>query len=218
MNARFTLRIGLLVCVPLVGWSTAACSSKTQADPADPREGPVDPPQLAPGDAVSLAFWREPDLDGEYPIDEAGEAVLPIIGPTVMTGAGTVELKESLLDAYAQELRNQHVQITFMRRVRVLGAVQSPGMYFVDPTMTLGDALAQAGGATDAGKLDGIEILRDDQTVRSGLDVQSLITEQVRSGDQIMVPERSWLSRNTRVVLGGVGAGALVIFAGIFGF
>ena len=217
MKPRFPIRTGLLAGVLFLVPSMVACSSHSPAEP-DPREVAEEPPQLAPGDAISLVFWREPDLNGEYPIDESGTAVLPILGPTVMVGHETTDLKESLNEAYAQQLRNQHVQITFMRRVRVLGAVQSPGMYFVDPTMTLGDALAQAGGATSAGKLDGIQILRGDQAVRSDLDAQSLITEQVRSGDQIMVPERSWLSRNTRVVLGGVGAGALVIIAGLFGF
>jgi hypothetical protein len=35
----------------------------------------------------------------------------------------------------------------------------------------------------------------------------------LRSGDQLFVPERSWLSRNPGVVMGGISATATLIWA-----
>ena len=156
---------------------------------------------LVPGDAIRLAFWREPELDGEYPVDETGTVVLPLLGHRKVTEVPPGELKETLLREYAEQLRNQEVQVTLLRRVRVLGAVHVPGLYYVDPTMTLGDAIALAGGATSDGKLNEIKIFRAGEETRSDLDSSTRIAEEVRSGDQIMVPERSWFARNGAVIV-----------------
>lgn len=167
---------------------------------------------LVPGDAIRLAFWRDPDLSGEYAIDERGSVVLPILGTRSVTGTPAAELKQRLLDDYGAELRDRNdVQVTLLRRVRVLGAVNSPGLYHVDPTMSLGDAIALAGGATNDGKLDGIRIVRGGQEVRTSLDQRMPVMAQIRSGDQILVPERSWFSRNGVFLLGGVLSATAII-------
>jgi len=116
-------------------------------------EAAADKHPLIPGDAIRLAFWREPDFNGDYPVDENGSVVLPILGYRKVNGIPPADLKAILLDEYREQLRNQDVQITLLRRVRILGAVHEPGLYFVDPTMTLGDAVALAGGATGDGKV-----------------------------------------------------------------
>jgi polysaccharide export outer membrane protein len=159
---------------------------------------------LVPGDAIRLTFWREPELSGGYSVDEVGVVVLPLLGARDVTGVPGTRLKQELADAYSRELANQEVQILLLRRVRILGAVKEPGLYHVDNTMTLGDAIALAGGATNVGKLDGIKILRNHGEVRDGLEVNSLLAEQIRSGDQIMVPERSWFSRHGAIVVGAL--------------
>lgn len=156
---------------------------------------------LAPGDAVELSFWREPQLNGDYPVEETGTVVLPILGERTVVHTSALELKRQLLDDYAKQLRNQEVRVTFLRRVRVLGAVKNPGLYRVDPTMTLGDAVALAGGVTHEGKLQSIRIIRNSRDVWSNLDSRASVVEYLRSGDQIVVPERSWFARNGPYVL-----------------
>jgi protein involved in polysaccharide export with SLBB domain len=166
---------------------------------------------LAPGDAIQLALWREPDLSGEYPVDETGLVVLPLLGTRHVTSISMPELKQRLLQEYAQQLRNQEVRIILLRRVRVLGAVKNPGLYRVDPTMTLGDAVALAGGATNDGKLKDIRILRNGAELRSNLDSRAQLTDYVRSGDQIVVPDRGWLARNAHVVFAAALSAAAVV-------
>jgi polysaccharide export outer membrane protein len=148
-----------------------------------------------------LSFWREPELDGEYIVDETGAVVLPLLGHRAVTGIRLTDLKQQLLEEYAEQLRNQEVQITLLRRVRILGAVDEPGLYYIDQTMTLGDAVALAGGATNEGKLDDIKIIRDGEEIRSNLDSTVSVVEEVQSGDQIIVPERSWFARNGAVII-----------------
>jgi protein involved in polysaccharide export with SLBB domain len=81
---------------------------------------------LMPGDAIRLAFWREPGLSGQYSVDEAGVVVLPLLGARDVTGVPGARVKQELADAYGRELANQEVQILLLRRVRILGAVKVP--------------------------------------------------------------------------------------------
>ncbi len=206
---RPTLTLGLLLSSPWTnGWSQAGSAVDSGvAALAEP---------LAPGDAIQLAFWREPQLSGDYPIDETGTVVLPLLGARRVTRMSPAELKRTLLEEYSQQVRNQEVRVTFLRRVRILGAVKNPGLYRVDPTMTVGDALALAGGATAEGKLQEIRVSRNGQEVHSRLDIKVQLLGQVRSGDQIVVPERSWFSRNSGYLVAATisALGVIIAFQG----
>ena len=203
----------ILRTILAIGLLAASSPALVGQGPADSQQDtPPDRHPLVPGDAIRLAFWREPDFNGDYAVDENGSVVLPILGYRKVTGISPAALKEHLLVEYREQLRNQDVQITLLRRVRVLGAVHEPGLYLVDPTMTLGDVVALAGGATSDGKPDDIKIIRNDEEIRSGMDSTTKVVEEVRSGDQIMVPERSWISRKGAVVVAAmVTASALII-------
>lgn len=199
------IALALLLSTP---W--AKCWS--QAGPAVESRVEATAEPLAPGDAIQLAFWREPQLSGDYLIDETGTVVLPLLGARTVTRLSPTELKRTLLEEYAQQVRNQEVRITLLRRIRILGAVKNPGLYRVDPTMTVGDVLALAGGATPEGKLNGIRVFRNGQEVRSRLDINVKLLELVRSGDQILVPERGWFARNGPYVVGaGITAIGIIV-------
>ena len=109
-------------------------------------------------------------------------------------------LRQEILDAYNAQFRNQSIQVTVLRRIRVLGAVQNPGLYHADPTMTVADIVALAGGPTEQGRLDQVRLVRDGREIEARLD--SPVAMQLQSGDQILVPERSWFARNTTWVIG----------------
>jgi polysaccharide export outer membrane protein len=159
---------------------------------------------LQPGDAVRLRFWLEPGLSGDYTVDESGVAVLPLIGPRGVTAEPAAELKRRLQAEYAKEIQNQDVAIALVRRVRVLGAVKEPGLYFVDPTMTLGDVVALAGGITTQGKQGDIKVFHAGREIGSDLRLSDLATRHLTSGDEVVVPERGWFSRNGIVVVGAL--------------
>jgi polysaccharide export outer membrane protein len=59
-----------------------------------------------------------------------------------------------------------------------------------------------AGGATAEGSLDHVRILRDGATVAKDLSLtQTALDFGVRSGDQIFVDRRSWVDRNSALLL-----------------
>jgi len=153
---------------------------------------------LLPGDAVRILIWREPDLSGEFVIDEKGVVTFPMLGKRDVTSIPMGDLRDKLIAEYSTQLKNPSITITPLRRVYVLGEVTKPGLYSVDPTITLAGALALAGGATPNGSLDHLRILRDGQLIRKNVSANtSLSTVNVRSGDQVFVERRSWFDRNS---------------------
>jgi polysaccharide export outer membrane protein len=165
---------------------------------------------LRPGDGVRLAFWRDAAASGLFLVDETGKLSLPYLGDRAATGIAADELKRRLTREYEEYLANQAIQIVLLRRVTVLGSVRSPGMYHVDPTMELHDVLALAGGPTPDGRPTRIQVRRGAETIRYDLRGGAAGAVELRSGDQILVPERGWLWRN-----GAVLAGAAASFLGV---
>jgi polysaccharide export outer membrane protein len=163
---------------------------------------------------VRLKIWREPDLSGDYRIDEKGVAIFPKIGPLPVSRLPTDSLESLLVSSYARYLQNPSIQVTFLRRINVLGEVKNPGLYDVDPTMSLADVIALAGGVSPDGNPKKIELLRRGERQSVQLSPQSRLTDvPLRSGDLLRVPQRSWLSRNGPVVAAGITAVALIATA-----
>lgn len=197
----------LLVAGSLLAAAAAAAEAQTPA--ATETTG-----SLQPGDVIRLRIWREPDLSGEFPVDEKGTAVFPRLGPISVVGLPLDSLKQRLVDSYTVYLRNPAIEVTLLRRITILGAVRNPGLYPVDPTMTLTDAFALAGGISPEAKANKVELVRGGQ--RTQLDISQATRIQdtaVRSGDQLFVPTRSWLSRNTWVITAGVGTTVSILLA-----
>jgi protein involved in polysaccharide export with SLBB domain len=168
---------------------------------------------LRPGDAVRLRIWREPDLSGDFPVNESGVVVLPKIGPRRVIAESPDSLKAWVVRSYATFLRNPSIEVLLVRRIQVLGAVKNPGLYPVEPMMTVADAIALAGGTTPQGRSNKVELRRQGERVPGKLAGRLLIGESpIRSGDQIFVPERSWISRNPGIVVGALGLVTTIIF------
>jgi polysaccharide export outer membrane protein len=171
-----------------------------------------DPP--VSGDVIRLKIWQEPDLSGDFPVDENGIVVLPRLGRVKVTSETPESLEARLIAEYRKYLTHESIDVTVLRRIQILGAVRSPGVYPLDPTMTIADAVAAAGGATSEGRSRQVELVRGGERVPVELYAeQRLADSPIRSGDQLYVPERSWLSRNAAVA-GAIATGVIgLLFA-----
>ncbi len=168
---------------------------------------PASAPSMHPGDLLRLRIYREPDLSGDFQVNERGAVVLPRLGEVRIADWPTDSLQPRLTRAFAEYLRNPTVEVTPLRRIAVTGAVLKPNLYQVDPTMTVMDALAMAGGSAPDGVRDRVELRRNNQRLVASLDQRSLVADlRLQSGDQLFVPQRSWLSRNTWLVSTVIGA------------
>lgn len=194
------LVLALLACAAPVRAQDSASTATTAAAPAQDQGA-----WLQPGDIIKIAIWREADLSGEFRVNEDGLVMLPMLGAVRAVGVPVAELRATLVRRYSRELANPSIDITPLRRIFVLGQVARPGPYAVDPTITLAGAVALAGGATGAGDLRRIFLVRQGslyQTRERVAPLATLNTMAVRSGDQVFVAERPWIERNSTMLVG----------------
>jgi polysaccharide biosynthesis/export protein len=169
---------------------------------------------LRPGDLIRVQIYQEAELNGDFLVDQDGVVILPLIGAQPVTDTPMRELRTRLVEAYRAHLRNPSINITPLRRINVLGEVQRPGIYPVDPTVSLADAIAMAGGATPMGDLRRIRIIRGGQTLSERAEIgETLGAVDIRSGDRVLVDRRSWVERNSTFVVSTVLSVTSIIIA-----
>ncbi len=157
--------------------------------------------ELVPGDAVQVTVFGEEELTGEYPVDQNGVVVFPLLGERRVLGMAADSLEQVLVQDYREFLTDPAINVTVLRRVSVLGEVREPGLYPVDLTMSLNEALALAGGVSPNGNLNDIRLIRGTEVMLRDMEAGVPLTATpVQSGDQIFVGQRSWLSRNMALV------------------
>lgn len=110
---------------------------------------------VGPGDVLAVHVFYEPQLSGSFRVENDGHFGYPFLG-RVSAGGRTVGavaslLKEKLADGY---LKNPQVTVDVeqfrSQSVFVMGEVRTPGKYILSGSITLLDALAQAGSPTSA--------------------------------------------------------------------
>jgi polysaccharide export outer membrane protein len=169
---------------------------------------------VRPGDVIRLWVWREESYSGEFAVDARGWVVLPLLGEVMVPGKTAEQLADTLRDAYRKYLNNRSIQVTVLRRVAVQGEVAKPGLYPADATITISDLISLAGGVTQHGNQKKIRLVRGGRVIVSGLGPGTVLQRSpVESGDQVYVPQKSWLARNSSTFLwGGITvAGAVLV-------
>lgn len=196
-------RLPLVLLALLLGASVSLPAQSSGDARAGGRVQPNEQNSLLPGDVVRVRIWREEDLSGEFQVDENGFVVLPLLGRRQVMGISPAVLREQLTDQYAEYLVNPSVNVTLLRRITVLGEVRVPGLYPVDATVSVAALIALAQGLSPDGDADDIRLVREGRVIRSNLRGTAVIGEEgIRSGDQIIVGKRSWISRNIASLVG----------------
>ena len=112
---------------------------------------------VQPGDRVTLDFFtaagvRSNEIAGERTVDRNGELFLPFLGTVSVLGRDAEAIRALLEDRYSRIFADPVLQVVVKLRVNITGMVRQPGSYYVDPTLTVLDALAEAGGSS--GEID----------------------------------------------------------------
>ena len=107
--------------------------------------------ELGPGDKLRITVYNEAALTGEFTVTPTGTIAFPLIG-AVPVKDGTIEtlqqaLTTRLADGYVNDPRVS-VEIMTFRPYYILGEVNKPGEYPYSSGLTLGQAVAAAGGYT----------------------------------------------------------------------
>lgn len=159
--------------------------------------------KIVPGDIVRLNIWREPDLTGEFLVQEDGLAVLPRLGPLRVVDDTPSSLKNRLVAEYEKTLINPSIEVIVLRRILITGEVGGEGVYPVDPTMSLVEVLALAGGPSASAKRNRVDLIRGDREIKIDLsDPVEVRSVSLQSGDQLDVPRANAWIRNWQLIVG----------------
>ena len=171
---------------------------------------------VAPGDRIYLHVLREPEWSDSLLVSAEGEIALPRTGRFHAAGFTPAAVRDSIQGRLAAYLRDPSVDLVLMRRVVVLGAVKKADVYYVDPSATLRDVLARAGGFTDDADPNRVEIVRGGQHTRLGKwDAVAESALPIASGDQVFVGKRGWFSRNAVATVSSVAVAVSVLLTAI---
>jgi polysaccharide export outer membrane protein len=163
----------------------------------------VDRPYIVqPADTLSIAVWKEPDLQGAAVLVRPdGTFSFPLVGQVDARGKSVIELEQIITTRLKKYISDPVVTVSVAQilgnKVYVIGQVTKPGEFIVNPRVDVMQALSMAGGTTPFAALGSIVVLRrtgNTQTaipfhytdVAKGRDLQQNI--DLQSGDIVVVP------------------------------
>lgn len=184
------------------------------ASPALAQEAPAY--RLQPGDRVEISVLEDPGLNRQVLIGPDGRISLPLAG-SVRAGGQTVDALQSAirgrladdfiepptvtvsLTGVAEGAAEEAVDPALLSTIYIIGQVQGPGRYDLEPPVDILQALAVAGGASTFAARDRIQIRRRvdgadvmilfdyDQVEDGVVPIQPI---ELQDGDVVVVPER----------------------------
>src|SRR5262245_739969 len=102
---------------------------------------------LRPGDILKIEVWTHPEFSGQFGVDETGHIQYPVLGQIDASNMTVAGLRDRMQTGLEQLFKSPFLTITPLFRMAVMGKVQKPGLYTVDPTLSIMDVVALAGGA-----------------------------------------------------------------------
>ncbi|MEO8576476.1 MAG: SLBB domain-containing protein [Gemmatimonadales bacterium] len=144
---------------------------------------------LNPGDQVRIIVWRKPEFSGDFPVAANGTLIHPLYREVPVTGVPMSVVEDRLRTFLTRFETNPQFVIQPLVKIIIGGEVRSPNIYSVPPELTIAQAIAFAGGATERGNFSDVKVIRDRQTIK--MDISRPDSEagllQIRSNDQILV-------------------------------
>ncbi len=187
-------RRSLLALPAFAALSACGALARPGADlPALP-EAPAGAYRLGAGDTVLVRIYDQPQLSGEYAVDDSGAIDMPLIGLVPAAGRTTAALAGNI----AGVLQAKNVilapsvaaEVSKFRPFYILGEVNAPGQYPYRPGMTVLTAISIAGGFTYRAVQDYVGVTRD--TGSQAVQYRAKIFAMAAPGDVITVFERRY--------------------------
>jgi polysaccharide export outer membrane protein len=163
--------------------------------------GPMDY-KLHAGDRIIVGVYDDPKMPPlDITIAPDGKFSFPLVG-TVLASGRTVDQIRSEMEGKLRKYITEPVVTLAVAEVKgnvgyVVGQVNKPGQFIMNPSVNVLQALSIAGGGNPYAKLDGIIVIRNSPSgqrvlnfrysqVASGKDLEQNV--QLESGDVVVVP------------------------------
>ena len=156
---------------------------------------------IRPGDMLQISVWKEDYLQRDVLVRPDGGISFPLAGDVIAADRTVIQIRDALAGQLSRYIPDPVVTVA-VKEIRgnmiyVLGQVQKPGPFVMNPRVDILQALAMAGGATPFAALNDIKILRRNSDGQEAIDfrysdvIRGRRLEQnilLQGGDIIVVP------------------------------
>jgi polysaccharide export outer membrane protein len=119
---------------------------------------------VQPGDILTVSVWKEPSLQSPVLVRPDGGFSFPLAGEIDAHGKSVADLQKLLTERLAKYISEPVVSVSVQEvkgnKIYVLGQVNKPGEFVVNPSVNAMQALSMAGGTNSFANNGGIFILR----------------------------------------------------------
>jgi polysaccharide export outer membrane protein len=249
MNRRATIfSLTAFLVLGIAGWSQNIAPTATRTPVTNPAVGnggvpsavatstkvPERPPsgfsernpryQLTPGDSIDLQFKFSPEFNQNgVPVQPDGFVTLDAVGDVQVIGLSLPEVTQKLKATYSTILKDPEIVVKLREFNKpyfvASGQLVKPGKYELRAATTLSQAIAIAGGFTEASKHSQVWLFRPlpDGNVQSReINVKDMLAKgnlrediPLHPGDTIWVPQNTWSKVKGVIVTTSSPAGAI---------
>ena len=194
-----TSRLGTL-CRRIAGLVAIGFAALCWNTPTGAQQAPPDY-KIFPGDELEISVWQDEKLLRKAIVRPDGKFSFPLTGEVIAQGRPVAQVQKEIETRLQKYIPDPVVTVSVTNiqgnRVYVIGQVNRPGMYVMNPQLNVLQALSIAGGTTPYAALNDIIVLRGTGQTQRPLpfrynDVskgrsleQNILLE---SGDVIVVP------------------------------
>ncbi|MBA2401293.1 MAG: polysaccharide export protein [Bradyrhizobium sp.] len=183
----FLLFLAFLTCID-AGFPSPALAQTAALPPSASQPATY---VLGSNDRIRVKVYGEPEITGEYEIDNGGQVSVPLAGRLRAAGLTTRQLERAITSALSKGIVRDprvNVEIAVYRPYYILGEVKKSGEYPYRLGLTVMDAVASAGGFTYRANENKVYLRR---AGGGGEEIYGLDSPvPVFPGDNIRIPER----------------------------
>src|SRR3954470_310486 len=180
----------LLACcvIMVLGWATSVMAQDANYT-------------VKPGDLLSVSVWKEPDLQRPALVRPDGSFSFPLVGEIDAKGKTVADLNKTMGQKLAKYISDPVVTVSIQEikgnKVYVIGQVNKPGEFIMNPRVDVMQPLSMAGGTTPFASLGDIVVLRRTPTGKQAVPfryndvVKGRRMDQnidLQAGDVVVVP------------------------------
>jgi polysaccharide export outer membrane protein len=157
-------KLVLLACLVAVGCGGSLPDYDYSKEP-DPRKREY---TIGVSDELSITVWKNPELTTATTVRPDGTITMPLIGDLEAAGRTPTSLKKDITERLGQYIKDTDAVVSIAvvavnsLRFTVSGEVARPGVFNTRNYVTVGEAIALAGGFTRFAEKSSITVVRPD--------------------------------------------------------
>ena len=142
--------------------------------------------QISLGDLIGVVLSGSKEQIFDLKVQLDGTVLFPELGAISVAGETFLEIKNKFRNLIDQSYIGVNIDLSLKdlsaKKITIVGAVNNPGTYLVNPFTTISNSLAYSGGVKDIGSLRNIQLLRLNGNTY-GFDLYDLLINGDRTND-----------------------------------